>query len=392
MKLLGVLLLIPCIIMAQPQFFGYFESEVDMLQMGSENYAFGYNKFRLDVEARPSDNVLIGANINAQHYWGKTSWNVFDFIPGNDNPGAVLNFELPDTILLDNVYMRLRFSKLDITLGRQQISPGVGYAWNPTDIFNSKSLLDPSYEQTGVTALRIDIPLLERSTLSAVLSPEENWKTSARQLWLKYGVGRFDLSVTAAAYQWETLRSLLYGYGPIDQRSLLGGSIVGELLGWGVWSEYGHNEVEYRGAVPATVDAYLEKPEGPFDEFVVGTDHTFDNSLYVLFEYLHNENGVKNKADLTFLDYSRSLEGTSESLMQDYGFLYLMHPTFDFVSLSALVIANFNDNSGTLAPQLDWDVFQNTNISLQSSISWGAEDTEFGLQDWGLRLRVRSNF
>jgi hypothetical protein len=109
-------------------------------------------------------------------------------------------------------------------------------------------------------------------------------------------------------------------------------------------------------------------------------------------EYLHNGFGGANKDDLSLFDYFASLQGQTHSLMQDYVFFYIMHPTFDLVSLSALVIANFNDNSGTFAPQLDWNVFQNTNISLQNSLFWGAEDTEFGLQDWGLRLRVRSDF
>ncbi|MEA3287248.1 MAG: hypothetical protein U9Q77_07725, partial [Candidatus Marinimicrobia bacterium] len=75
MRPVVLLLLLPLLLAAQPEFFGYYESEADIMQVAGTNYNFGYNKFRLDIEARPNDHVLIGANINIQHYWGQTTWN-----------------------------------------------------------------------------------------------------------------------------------------------------------------------------------------------------------------------------------------------------------------------------------------------------------------------------
>ncbi len=391
MRFIGLLLLIPLLLWAQPEFFGYYESEADIMRVAGNNYSFGYNKFRLDVETRPNDNVLIGANFNIQQYWGQTTWNMLDFLPENiwkpvfqnetvppeywvDN----LPFSLPDTILLDNVYMRVSFPMLDLTLGRQQISLGVGYAWNPTDIFNVKTLMDPSYEQAGVSAIRAELPLASRLTISAVLQPEDVWDNSTKQAYLKTGLGSFDIELTAAQYAWR--RSSFTGTSiqlSEIQRTLLGGSFVGELLGWGIWTEAAQNELE---------------TDENFTEFVLGIDHTFDNSIYLLIEVLHNENGIAKQDDLTFDTFLQSLGGETHSLMQDYGFLYLMHQTFDYVGLSAIAIANFNDGSGSLGPQIDWNVFEDTNISFQGSFSWGDDDTEFGLQDWGLRLRLLSNF
>jgi hypothetical protein len=78
--------------------------------------------------------------------------------------------------------------------------------------------------------------------------------------------------------------------------------------------------------------------------------------------------------------------------MQDYAFFYAMHPTFDYVTLSAIAFANFNDNSGAFSPIVDWNIFQDTNLSLQGSFFWGDDNTEFGLQDWGLILNATSSF
>lgn len=396
MRLLGFILLLPCLVLAQPQFFGYYESEADVLQLGAQRYSFGYHKFRLDLESRPSDKVLIGTNVNVQRYWGQTTWNVFDFLPGYSNSGLVENFDLPDTILVDNLYLRLTFDWFDLTLGRQQISTGVGYAWNPIDIFNSKSLLDPSYEQTGIEALRMDIPLGNRSSLIGIIQPKSAIKQSTQQYIFKSGLGSFDFALTGSRQHRITTTSPILGDVLIKERDMFGGSMVGEFLGMGVWGEFSRSilirENPYAGFSYSASIAPAALPDKTYNEYVLGLDHTFDNSLYILAEYLHNGLGDSKTEELSLSDYIASLEGQTHSLMQDYAFFYLTHPTFDLVSLSALVIANFNDNSGTFAPQLDWNVFQNTNISFQGSLYWGADDTEFGLQDWGLRLRVRSSF
>ena len=397
MKTWGIILLLPTLLLAQPEFFGYFESEADVMQLGTENYSFGYNKFRLDIEARPNDNILIGANISAQSYWGQSTWDILDFIPDFGYPSDYeINVVLRDTLLLDNIYMKISFPLIDITLGRQQISPGVGYAWNPTDIFNSKALLDPSYEQAGIEALRLDIPIGNRSSLIAILQPEAEIDRSTQQYILKTGLGSFDFSLSASLQERVDYTLPILGDMDIKKRRMLGGSVIGELMGWGLWGEVSTNNLEMESPFEpyeySPLFPLIPLPDQTFTEYVLGTDYTFDNSLYFLAEYFHNGFGLAQKEDLSPVDYFATLGGASHSLMQDYAFLYAMHPTYDFVTLSTLVFANLNDNSFTFAPQLDWNAFEDTNISLQGSLFWGDDDTEFGLQDWGLRLRVRSDF
>lgn len=394
MKTWGILILLPSLLFAQPEFFGYFESEAATMQLGASNYNFGFNKFRLDIEARPNDHVQIGANITAQQYWGQTTWNLLDFIPedvwrpyfyvdplSSSSHTPTLPVSIPDTLFLDNVYMKLSLSKLDITVGRQQVSKGVGYAWNPTDIFNSKSLMDPSYEQVGVKGLRFDYPLAYSASMTVFIQPEQDWDLSAKQGWLKVNFGAFDLELTKASHNWGYPTFLTGPY--LQKRSLLGASLFGEVLGFGTWFE---------GSSFQTDTPLATGGRGDWNEYLVGVDYTFESSLYILGEYLHNDLGVADKSDLTLWDYLGALDGATHSLMQDYAFLYAMHPTFDYVTLSAIAFANFNDNSGALSPIIDWDVYEDINLSLQGSVYWGDDDTEFGLQDWGLILNVTSSF
>ena len=122
------------------EFFGYYETEYDHLQLKGSNYNFGYNKLRLEFESRPNKNVMIGGNINFKIYNGKKEWDFSEFIPSNLGIDSLL-YPLPDTMYLDNIYLRSSFSLFDFTIGKQPISLGTGYAWNPLDIFNQKTSL-----------------------------------------------------------------------------------------------------------------------------------------------------------------------------------------------------------------------------------------------------------
>ncbi|HJM84765.1 MAG TPA: hypothetical protein QGI69_05795, partial [Candidatus Marinimicrobia bacterium] len=61
-----IIFLIPVIVFAQADIFGYYESEYDHIQLANKSYNFGYNKLRVDLESRPSDQVMIAGNINFQ--------------------------------------------------------------------------------------------------------------------------------------------------------------------------------------------------------------------------------------------------------------------------------------------------------------------------------------
>ena len=79
-------------------------------------------------------------------------------------------------------------------------------------------------------------------------------------------------------------------------------------------------------------------------------------------------------------------------MMQNYLFSFLNYPINDFLQISMLTFANLDDNSAAINPQLIWDMFQDVTLSLMYSHFIGEEDTEFGLQDWGWRIRLRGYF
>ncbi|MFQ6608236.1 MAG: hypothetical protein ACE5EE_06835 [Fidelibacterota bacterium] len=370
---------------AQMDFLGYFESEVDQIQLIDRQYTFGYNKLRLDFESRAVDDVLITGNINVQKFHGKTTWDFFDFLPFDsvqisEDIITSLPVVISDTLYLDNIYLRATFPHLDLTVGRQPVSLGTGYAWNPLDIFNRKDLLDPTYEQPGVNAVRAEIPLADRAGLDLIIQPDSSFGSSTKMIQLKTGWGSFDFTMNYAQQYHLIPYWAFRNYNDMipthENLQLAGGSFVGQVGELGLWGE---------------VIRSLNSNWKDFGELVLGADHTLDSGLYIMVEYFTNSLGA-NESELAFNHYLHYFSGETHSLMQDYLFVLSMFAFSNFVSGSVFLFGNLDDQSFSLVPQLQWNAFENVDISFLFSQSFGEKDTEFGIQDKALRLRLRAYF
>jgi hypothetical protein len=362
--------------------FGYFESEADFAKVPAEDFYFGYNKIRLDMEANPNDNIRISANLISKFHHGRTEMNFLEFLHpnyyplagnGNNQRSDDIPFVLRDTLLVDNAFLEFHYQRFDLTVGRQQISPGLGYAWNPADIFNQKDPMDPTYEQTGVDALRLDVSLPGDLALMVVLKPEEDWASTTSYLRLKVYPGQFDLGVLYG----HTLYHDALSNADVS-RNMVGGLVEGEFLGFGLRTE--------------CVANFLDRTESGLKlEYIIGADYTFHNSLYVLLEYLHNEFGTEYDKT-SFSDYSAYLAGERKSLNRDYAFVMAMYPVGSLTDVSLSLISNLEDSSVVANPQLVYRVVEDVEISMMGSIFFGKDRSEFGYQEAGARLRLKAYF
>lgn len=386
------------ILFAQADWYGYYEAEADYFSLPDNQFYFGYHKFRLDLDSAPTDRIRISANLVSKYYDGNSTFNFMEFIdqsywpilPVINEYGEVvkdtisgqpltfilddLSYSLPDTLFLDNAFLEFHHDRFDLTLGRQQIPSGVGYAWNPTDLFNTKDVMDPTYEQVGVPATRIDVPF-GLITFTGIIQPIDSWNNSTQYYQIKTGLGQFDLS-------------LLYGKSDYSETGLLfvrnwsrelgGINLEGELFGLGARAELGVNRMD-------------DNSDSLKYEFIIGGDYTFENSLYLLGEFYHNDFGVKVN-ETKFDDYFIYLAGQRKSLNQNYFFLMAMYPLGDLLSGSLFGIGNLDDGSLAINPQLDYNIFEDVELSFVGSIFIGENRDEFGYQSAGLRLRLRAYF
>ncbi len=370
--------------------FGYYEAQYLGAKVQSNYYQLFTNKLRVDLKGQISDNITFAANINFLTYHGRKNWDVLEFladdiisaIPEEMKSLYVIPFE--NDILLDNAYVKFSFKAFDLTVGKQQVSLGTGYVWNPTDIFNIKDPLDPTYEQPGHNALRVDVPLGSSYTATVLYSPEENWTESTKLLQFKGQISHFDYYLIGVVRNWMftdfTLfdpESMSFGGTP-EKRQMLGASTVGELLGLGVWAEYAYNWMEF-------------SPN--FYELVIGTDYTFDFQTYVMVEYYRNTLGKSDYRDYSLNDWMRFYAVEQKSISRNQVYIFAQHPVTDLLNLGLINITSFSDGSFAFVPTLVYSLSDNVEIYAYLNFNFGKESTSYSKsQGNGALIRVRVYF
>ncbi|MCK4931573.1 MAG: hypothetical protein KAT01_05365 [Candidatus Aminicenantes bacterium] len=372
------------------EIFGYYESQAMGTGLQGEFYQLFTNKLRVDLKSDFSDNITFAANFDYIHYLGKTEWNVLDFLSDDvtstipEDMQSLYIIAFSNDTFLDNAYMKFSFKPFDLTLGKQQISLGTGYVWNPTDVFNIKDVLDPTYEQPGHTALRLDIPLSPAYTLTALYAPEETWEKSTKLLQLKGAISHFDYNIIAVERVWpfhdytEFDTEYMNFVDVSEKRKMLGGSTVGELLGLGVWAEYAYN--------------WMEK-SGDFYELVVGADYTFDFQTYVMMEYYRNTLGKSDYKDYDINDWMRFLAAEQKAICRDQAYIFAQHPATDLLNVGLQTIYCFSDNSVAFVPTLIYSLSDNVDVYAYLNFNLGKESTVYGknMGNGGL-IRLRAYF
>ena len=356
------------------ELFGYFESQAMGASIKNEFLLLYSNKLRVDLKSSLSEKVTFAANFDYITYHGKTEWNILDFLRSDviaEVPaGAESFFVLPfsDRHFLDNAYIKLSFKSFDLTVGKQQISLGTGYVWNPTDVFNIKELFDPTYEQPGHNALRLDVPLGSMYTLTTLFSPEDTWKNSAKLIQIKGRISHFDYSLTGIEKVWRFHDYTQFDFANMNflelpgKRKLLGASTAGELLGLGVWAEYAYN--------------WMENSED-FYELVVGTDYTFNFQTYIMVEYYRNTLGKTNYEQYNLNDWMRMIALEQKAISRDQIYVFIQHPAADLLSVGISTIYSISDNSFALAPTLNYSLSDNVEVFAYLNINFGREGKVF---------------
>jgi len=399
------LLLLPLWLQAaELEWGGYFEPQYAGMQVNNQFFNLASNKLRIDLKKNLSERVSLNANFDYITYHGKTAWTILDYLPDNITRTIPLTMaslytftfgdmvqmvgpvttSRPDRIFLDNACVRLKFKYFDLTVGKQQLSMGTGYTWNPTDLFNTKDVLDPTYEQPGHNAIRLDIPLSSRFSVTFLYSPGEEWKDSARMLKLKGGFGHFDFSILGIQRTWNLTDYNSFQIGVYD-RTLLGGELAGELLGLGVWAEGGYNIMNWHkdsAVIPAVKDHW---------EAVAGADYTFSSGLYVMAEYYYNSMAPEKWQDYTLNNWMWMFSGEMKTLSSKQFSGLLQYHLTDFITTGSSVIASVSDGSVALVPMLLYSMFEDVELTVFGNLYIGREGRVYNpnMGNGGLaRLRI----
>jgi len=373
-----------------PEISGHYEHQLYLQKIhNGDAFVQDHDKLRLDLVAEVGGNAALSGDVVYRVFRGSTEYNALDFIPVStaaeharavglslDGLRPAFAVAVDDEHYLDNASVALYLGRIDLRVGKQQLPWGTGYTWNPTDLFNDKNLLDPTYEKVGVQVFRIDARVGLEGKLTAILGVEETWQRSTRAARVAGFARGFDLSACVAEKREERL-DYLTGAGQSEQRRLFGLDFSGELWGTGVWGEAAHSRLE---------------TSRDFSQYLLGVDYTTRAGTYGIAEYYHDGGGQPSKGRYTFADWMRMLSASGESLGRDYAFAGLTRPAAELWTLSAYSILNLSDRSGVVFPWIGHSLGDDLEISLVGHLPFGSNGAEFGELGPGALARIRVHF
>lgn len=303
---------------------GYYENQLFPQKIGSSFKWLDYNKLRLDFERAIGENLFISGDVIGQTWHGWTVFSATGFLPPEvlsqtGLPSGMLESLLSerreDRVFLDNISITYYAGRLTLQAGRQQVPFGDGYAWNPTDIFHEKNVLDPTYEKEGVNVLRAEWNWTGETRTQAVWKIGENWQKSTAAWRFRTSIAGWSLSAMGGK-QWHSPYNPLQPDGGLSS-AVAGGGFSGQLLGCGVWGE---------GAF------HFREDQSDYSQWLVGVDYTLENGLYLMDEYYFNGLGKSNAASYQFGDWMRLLSAAGENLGRQYLYSGVRYPVTELAN------------------------------------------------------------
>jgi hypothetical protein len=283
----------------------------------------------------------------------------------DDNSSAVLWF--------DRFNLKEALPSIDVTVGRQAITFGKAYFWNPLDVFLPFDPLqfDRDYK-AGVDALRVDVPWGRFTGINLVAA-------AGRQL-DAFGGFVDNGSFLAASWYGSALLANVFTTFKGWDLALQGGKIYGGYqLGGGLVGEIGPVETRFEAAYLWAQDGSEPLPDrhqGDLveDNFtaVVGVGHRFENTLTLELEYFYNGAGDPDDLNASFarfttgniLQMSRHLTG----FLVSYEFLPIL--------LGQLIwLQSWDDPSSSIQPIISWSATDNIDLLVGANINLGERPT-----------------
>ncbi len=260
---------------------------------------------RLVAAGRPTERLSYELHLVTAYDYFSTAGGGF-FAQGAVKPHYRIGDETRDiggndhnqsSLWLDRANVKAAFGSFDLTAGRQAVTFGKAWFWNPLDVFYpfDSRQFDRDYKP-GVDALRLEVPFSRFSgaTLVAALGrrtlADGSYETKPATDADWYGsalIGR--LYATLSGFDMVLMGGKVYGGG------LLGGGATGELGPLAVRFEAAYFFVDGDSASlpwPLSGSLYADRVTG-----VLGMGRRFENSLDIELEYLYDSGGASSEGD-----------------------------------------------------------------------------------------------
>ncbi len=235
-------------------------------------------------------------------------------------------------------------SDLTIRLGRQPVHFGKGRFVNPTDLFLPFvfNAVDQEY-RPGIDSLRLFYPLDDVVHLEATQIYQKN-----------NGSGEIAGNIIKLSLFEDHLYSEFIAIKK-DKISLLGGSLVTELLSSSIWFEFSYSDISQSHS---------------YFQIITGVEHLFYEKWFGSFEFYHNENGTTQVQEYENLQETYSYKEKIQYLKgKNYISATLSHTTNPLINSTVNLVSNLSDHSQLLTGAIEYNLFQDMYINITAMSS-----------------------
>ncbi len=377
-----------------------------------------YTRIKLMLDADMPGGLQLRSSAVAKLFVGDTEQRIVDIVPPGpissllaDDPRWEMakeeKYKLENEYYIDTIYLKIPISKAMLTIGKQPLSQGAGYVWNPTDVFIKKDMFDPSYQKPGIVAARLMIPIGEIASFDLVGQPKdisfgsdsgsiENWTAGGRAS-IRLG----PLSLSGASYVTRIERTNLAGSmdammeaaampgaDPYDailrettRRVMVGGDAILDVEGVRFWAEGAYNFVDEKEGTPKS-----------WWELDGGVEYFFPFETHVMLEYYHYDAGPdQHNGRYSYNSWMRVLSGEIDMLGRDFLYESIDHP-IDFWTLGLSSFQSLSDGSAAIMADIKWDFVQDAQLWLMVGANLGEREDYLSSTRGQAWLRLTADF
>jgi hypothetical protein len=267
--------------------------------------------------------------------------------------------DFSSSIAIDRANITMRFPRWDLTVGRQALSLGTTYFWNPIDLLTNFSPyeFDRDYKP-GVDAAKADIALGELSGISLMYAAGNHFDFNESALLLRPFATLFDFDLALTT-------------GWFRKDGFAGADFSGE-VGPGVGLR---GELAY----------FAAEKDSDFIQVVVGSEYRFANNLYVSGEYFYNGFGTTHTSRyLSKFLSDRIVEGDLYNISRHYLGVLGSYEVTPLLTVALATIINLTDHSVLIDPTVMYSLSDNTEcvagmvLGIGEDPRWPLLKSEFG--------------
>lgn len=265
---------------------------------------------------------------------------------------------------LDRAFFSYAPSWGEIRLGRQAVTWGHGFTFNPMDLFNPFSPTDLERDyKTGDDLALVQFPV-QGADVDLIYMAHRNPSTGS--------IGLDEASLGAKVHTY---------IGGVETDFMVARHYEDIVTGIGTVASI--KDAAFRLDLTGTFLDDASRGRSFYLSAVANMDYSWvwlNKNWYGYVEFYYN--------GLSKNDYAKALEDSAVSQRIDRGELFALGRWYASANLNLEIhplvnayitsIVNLGDGSGALLPRIVYDFSDNIRITLTALLNWGAKDTEYG--------------